>query len=1289
MEEFHTPESSGYPDQMRTPGTVSATQRSSLPASAGGTTPMTATSGKKRPASSDNDDDSDDSMDNNTSFFGRIVSSVTPWRRKNKRSRSSLDSMSGSAIKSASRLPASEDSDRSNNSNGGGGSSGKKTLGKLNLEHKFHETPAATAAATGAVAAMPVQTLNGQQTANNFNEGNGPAKRVRLAEGTVTAAATTNGGNNNGGDGGAIKAVRIGGTTFVSSNTTTTATAKSNTSQSVTFQDATMPKFNIGSTTKLKDVRGRTATPARASRSSKWGTPSAGARYGSKNTLPQDGLMTTGPSGIAATTTTNKGGYQRRSINSLSTTSSRGGAYRRRAINARGFKPMSSLLSRIHSDNTTNGGGRNNGIAATGQSKQQSLFLSNSIADQILRDAQNKLFQSTASGGGGGNYQEGALFGVAPSDNNNNNNNGARTFEEEAAQYKAVTNKGSAVPRVRMNRVFGSGQLGGRAQQLESAPSTATTTAKSFGTGGGTTAATAGFGTTASISLQPSIASKSMMPAATSFSAPSTSTQIAAAAPKAVAFSAFKIDPIPARGEGKTQLTPCRADDNLSQQLGDEISQLVSTDAFKRKAVQNNPFEDVSEATKTPKKKSKGTPHPKKAGGSNVKPVSEAAGGTPFNFMPGGAAASSKVDVPLAFNYGKKSDVPQSSSPAISKSPAKAVAPVATDTSETTTTASTEGWGNIFANQKKQWKCNACTSQNPLDETSCLSCEAPRDGTASKSDAAPGSGKSGSDKNASIGTGGFKFGAPASTAAPAPAASSAGTIGAGGFSFGGASSSSASAATPAIKFGVTPSKKEEQKDDTKTSAGSGFSFGSATPAKAKPSSGGFSFGGTSTTPSSTTESNVDANDDKKDVTSKGSIGFSFGASTSTSSSSKTNATFSFGQSSASSGADENKGDTANTGAFKFGATSSEPKPKRGRGGDEENDKKDGGKKKASIGAGFSFGSSATENKATPSTSFAFGAASKKDDVPSAQATTFAFGSTASEKKTDNAATSFAFGSTPAASEKKTTTASAGTSGFSFGQSTASSGAASSIAEKKEPSFSFGQAASATPAPEKKDNSAPTPAPAFAFGAAAPSAAPKAPAPAAAFQFGSQAPAAAPPASASLFGGSGFGMTQPAAPQPVAAPAPAFGFGAAAQTPAPVAPAPAFGFGGSAQPVAAPNPGFAFGSNPTAAATPAPAFGMPPAAPPAATPAFGVSSAATPAPAGFGGGGFGGTQAPAHAMNGGAPSGGFNIGTGGGAKKTLEGELLEQGDHRAVDVEQARYSCHRTELSGDKMKDSNN
>mmetsp|Transcript_886 Transcript_886/g.1430 ORF Transcript_886/g.1430 Transcript_886/m.1430 type:complete len:1246 (-) Transcript_886:71-3808(-) len=1229
MEEFHTPESSAYPDQMRTPGTVSTAQRSSLPTSAGGTS-MTA-SGKKRPASSSDhdDDDSDDSMDNNTSFFGRIVSSVTPWRRRKKRARSSLDSMSGSAIKSATRLPASEDSDRSNYSNGGAGagagdgSAKKTTLGKLNLEHKFHEAPAAAPVAATAAAAMPVQTLNGQQVANIDNEGNAAVKRVRVAEGTVPTATTN--GISNGGEG-AIKAVRIGGTTFVSSNTTTT-TAKNTNSQSVSFQDATMPKFNIGSSaTKLKDVRGRNSTPARGGRS-KWGTPSAGAaRYGTKHTLPQDGI----------TTTTNKVGYQRRSIGNLSTPS-RGGAYRRRAINARKYKPMGNILSRIHSDTTTTIG--RNGAAA-GQSKE-SLFLSSSIADQILRDTQNKLFQSKASSDGG-NYQEVALFGVAP---NNISNNGARTFEEEAAQYKAINNNGRAVPRVRMNRIFGSGQLGGRTQ-LESALTTATTTAKSFGTGGVTTVAAAASGTTASISLQHSIAGKSIMPAT-----PSTSTRIATVPePKAkdVTFSGettfvpFKADPIPARGEGETQFTPCKVDENLSQQLGKQIRQLASTDAFKRKASQNYPFGDVSEATKTPKKKSKGTPHPKKAGGSSTKSVSEAAGGTPFNFMPGGAAASSKVDTPLAYTYGKKSDVPQSSSPAVFKPPKKAVVPVATETNTSeTTTATSQGWGDLFASQKKLWKCHECFSQNPPDKTVCPACEAPRDGTASKSDVTSGGNKADIAKKASVGTGGFTFSAPASTAAPAPAA---GSIGAGGFSFGGTSSSSASAVTPAIKFGVTPSKAAEQKEknDAKTNTSSGFSFTGATPAKAKPFSGGFSFGGTSSTPSSTTEDTVGASDDEKDDKPKGNAGFSFGAPASSSStSSKKNAAFSFAQNSASSGADENNGDNANTGAFKFDATPSDPKPKRGRSGEEENENQGGGKKIASVGAGFSFGSNATENKATPTTSFAFGAASKNDDAAPALAPTYSFGSKTSEKKSDNATTSFAFGSTAASVEKTNTTTPAATSGFSFGQSSASSGATSTSAEEKESAFTSSQGtATATPA-EKKDKPTPTPAPAFAFGAAA--------TPAAAFQFGSQAPtAAAPPAAASLFGGSGFGMTQTAQP---AAPAPAFGFGAAAQTPTP---APAFGFGGSAQPAAVPaaNPGFAFGSNPTAATAPAPAFGMPPAAPPVATPApaFGLPSAATPAPSGFGGG-FGGTQAPAPAMNGGAASGGFNIGTGGGTKKT--------------------------------------
>jgi len=1264
MEEFHTPESSGYPDHLRTPGTASTAQRSPVPASGGGISE----SGKKRPAStSDNDDDSDDSMDNtNTSFFGRLVSSVTPWRRKSKRARSSLDSMSGSAIKSATRLPASEESDRSDNMSGG---SGKKTLAKLNLERKFHESPAAPPVAaitapTTTYAAMPVQTLNGQVMANNNNNNNNEgnhvaAKRVRLAEGAVTTSAAAAATTANGSEG-IIKAVRIGGTTFVSSNASATATK--NNSNAVTFHDATTPpQFHIGSTTtKLKDVRGRNATPARGARS-KWGTPSVGARYGNNTTasttttLPQDGLITAS-TGIAATGN-NRGGYQRRSINSFSATSRGGGVYKRRAINARGFKPMSSLLGRIHADNTTNGGGRNNDA---GQSKQQSLFLSNSIADQILRDTQNKLFQNTTRGS---NFQEAALFGVVRGTNNyDSSNNGARTFEEEAAQYKAVTIKGGTVPRVRMNRVYGSGQLGKRAQ-LETAPSIATTPATSFGNGGvvTTTTTTAGAGSTASISLQPSIAGKSLMPAAScSFSTstriatvPETTKTVAFSADSVIKFVPYKPEPIPARG----CFTPCKAENTLSQQMADEMRQLVTTDDFKRRALQNNPFADVSEATITPKK-IKGTPHPKKAGGSIMKPVSEAAGGTPFNFMPAGGAASSQVSTPMAFQYGKKSDVPQSSFPsAKSKSIDNSVAPVATDTSTTATV--NQGWGDIFKSQSKQWKCNACTTQNPLYKTQCLACETPRDGSASKSDSAPGGNKGDSSKASSIGTGQFTFGAPA----PNPAASSAGSIGAGGFSFGN-SSSSASTSAPAIKFGFTPSKTEQHKDDTKSSTSAGFVSGGATPAKAKPSSGGFSFGGTSTASSPTTESNVTVSEEKKNGISNGSSGFSFGASaassSASSSSSKASATFSFGHNAASSGADENKGDTANTGTFQFGSNSNDPKSKRGRSDDEENAKQDGGKK-ASVGAGFSFGANATENKSIPVAPFVFGSANKKDEALSASTTTFAFGSATSEKVADNTTTSFAFGSTSATSEKKNNIATSSTPGFSFGQSATS--ATSTNAEKKGPAFSFGQSASATPVPEKKDNSASTPAfafgaaapekkdnssstsaPAFAFGAAAPSNAQKTPAPTAAFQFGSQAPAAAPPAAASLFGGTGFGMTQPAAA------APAFNFGAAVQTPVPAAPAPGFGFGGSAQPAAAPvtTPGFAFGSNTTPAATPAPAFGMPPAATSAVTPApaFGMPSAATPAlPTGFGGSGFGGAQTPA--MSGG---GGFNIGTG-GAKKT--------------------------------------
>lgn len=897
---------------------------------------------------------------------------------------------------------------------------------------------------------------------------------------------------------------------------------------------------------------------------------------------------------------------------------------------------MNSLLSRIHTDNTHVGGGDAN-------SKQQSLFLSNSIADQILRDTQNKLF---SIGNPIQQQRETSFFGAVQEVNT-----GARTFEEEGAKYRA------SVPRVRMNRVHGSGQTGGRAlsaivPSTTTEPTTVSTAGVSMPTGRATTAAP---GAASSVSLQPSIIGKANH-AASSISFPSsTQTTTASENTDVVPFEPYQSGPISARGEGRSQLTPCKPE-VISKQLGEEIGKLMETDKFKANAAQNDPFGDVGEATKVTKKKIKGTPHPKSARAPVTTPTSEnakATDGAPFNFMPGGAASSAKVNTPMAYSFGKKKlDVPQSSSPKkSSKSPAGTTS-TAADTNDSSKPAPppvSNGWGNIFADQMTQWKCSVCTSQNPKSETVCLSCESPKDGDASKSDATPSGGDNGAATNtaASIGTGGFSFGAPTAIAPPAPAASSAGSIGAGGFSFG--NKSTASLPTPETKPSETPPKKEK-KDDTK-GTGTGFSFGT-TPAKTKPSSNGFSFGAPAASTSLTAESNAGGSDEKKDNSSNGSSGFSFG---SASASSSKSSGFNFGQAAAAPSGDENKGDTANTGTFSFGAASSGPKSKRGR-GDEDKVNQDGGKK-ANVSGGFSFGATAGESKTTssaptPAATFAFGAGSKNDEAPSTSTPAFSFGSASSEKKSDSVAPAFSFGATASTSKNKDDVPAA-TPGFSFGQPTTNATSAPSEKESNKPAFSFGQSApSATPVLEKKDTSASTPGPAFSFGQAPPSTATKTPVPAAsaapAFQFGSQAPAAAPTAAASSFGGSGFGSQQPAAPQP-AVTAPSFAFGSA-PTPAPANATPSFSFGSAAQPPATPAPtgGFAFGSNPSASTTPTPAFGMPPASTTPA-PAFGMPPATTPAASFGGGGGFGGAQTPG--MNGAAASGGgFSIGTG-GAKKT--------------------------------------
>ena len=223
-----------------------------------------------------------------------------------------------------------------------------------------------------------------------------------------------------------------------------------------------------------------------------------------------------------------------------------------------------------------------------------------------------------------------------------------------------------------------------------------------------------------------------------------------------------KADPIPARGEGETRLFPCNVDETLDPTLVDELFQTVSTEEWKTEAAKNDPFGDVGEAIipekkKKKKKKNWGAPLPQKAGGSSTKPVSETAGENPLDFIPGGAT-SSKVNTPLTYADGKKSDV----------QPTKTYDPVATDTNtSSTSTGTSQGWGDLFASQKQQWKCDVCLTHNPLDETNCLSCGGGelKGGIASKSDANSGNKTTGSTKKASE--------------APASAAPSAGSIGAG------------------------------------------------------------------------------------------------------------------------------------------------------------------------------------------------------------------------------------------------------------------------------------------------------------------------------------------------------------------------------------------------------------------------------------------------------------------------------------------------------------------------------
>lgn len=175
----------------------------------------------------------------------------------------------------------------------------------------------------------------------------------------------------------------------------------------------------------------------------------------------------------------------------------------------------------------------------------------------------------------------------------------------------------------------------------------------------------------------------------------------------------------------------------------------------------------------------------------------------------------------------------------------------------------TSGWGDLFADQKKRWKCAVCSVQNEQSATECAACETPRDG---KESTAPSSSKDAPVSKASIGTSGFSFGGGSAV----PATST------GGFTFGSQSAPPKSLPSKEAGFSLASATSSSSKGQgftfgaapTSTTTGTSFTFGTSTtsatsgtassgggfkfdtPAPGGSSGGGFSF---SSFPASATE----------------------------------------------------------------------------------------------------------------------------------------------------------------------------------------------------------------------------------------------------------------------------------------------------------------------------------------------------------------------------------------------------------------------------------------------------
>jgi hypothetical protein len=326
--------------------------------------------------------------------------------------------------------------------------------------------------------------------------------------------------------------------------------------------------------------------------------------------------------------------------------------------------------------------------------------------------------------------------------------------------------------------------------------------------------------------------------------------------------------------------------------------------------------------------------------------------------------------------------------------------PVAsTDSTVLNNASSTNGWGNIFASEAGQWKCNVCCIKNKKEDSKCIACEAPKPSSDVENKASSQVSKFSSTAGATIApketknnpfqttssNSMFTFGASNSTNKDGSGETSSAK-----FSFGVVTPSGTNVdrvvkpSTGGFVFGTDTSKRVNEKE-TESSAKGGFVFGFASKTDDKPVAGGIT---------------KDSASDEKGPSQPSVGSFSFGATMNVASTDSKDGKgiFKFGGLPKVASVSEIGSEKSFTGGFTCGSSTNAASP----GNNEKGDKKKsaggfvfGGKTDSGVAsdktqtlgaaAGFSFGT--TTNNSTNNTvdkvsektnaaSFSFGASTK-------------------------------------------------------------------------------------------------------------------------------------------------------------------------------------------------------------------------------------------------------------------------------------------------------------------------